>query len=147
MLCKIRKFILYGKWMIIFFLIDVDECLADPYPCHGNASCTNTDGSFECECNSGFDGNGNVCSGNYWSLFEMFHLYWTTGSAERARTKRLHSYVFPFIYSMYVPYRTNLCQTKLIKFLARWGKFCPTKNFVWRRFFRRIFVRISKQDR
>jgi hypothetical protein len=33
---------------------DVDECAADTSPCDANATCTNTDGSFECACNAGW---------------------------------------------------------------------------------------------
>ena len=39
---------------------DIDECLSDP--CHSNATCNNTDGSFKCTCNPGYSGNGGSCS-------------------------------------------------------------------------------------
>ena len=39
------------------FPADIDECLAWS-PCHGNASCTNTLGSFTCACNPGYSGDG-----------------------------------------------------------------------------------------
>ncbi len=38
---------------------DINECESDI--CHSNALCKNTEGSFECSCGSGFDGNGRVC--------------------------------------------------------------------------------------
>merc|ERR1712050_537541 len=41
---------------------DVDECILGTDNCHAHASCTNTDGSFTCECNDGFQGNGAQCS-------------------------------------------------------------------------------------
>ena len=41
--------------------IDIDECTTNP--CDVNAACSNTNGSFECTCRPGFDGNGNVCQG------------------------------------------------------------------------------------
>jgi hypothetical protein len=40
---------------------DRDECAADKSPCDKNATCTNTDGSFDCDCNPGFTGDGVVC--------------------------------------------------------------------------------------
>ncbi len=44
--------------------IDLDECIYS-MPCHNNGSCTNTEGSYECVCNSGYNGNGFNCSGNF----------------------------------------------------------------------------------
>ena len=35
----------------------------DPGPCDENADCTNTDGSYICNCKQGFDGDGEVCEG------------------------------------------------------------------------------------
>lgn len=42
--------------------VDVDECTADLDDCDENASCTNTEGSYECACNPGFGGDGVTCS-------------------------------------------------------------------------------------
>ena len=48
----------------IIFLLDINEC--DPeVPCHANATCTNTMGSYICACNSKFSGDGLYCEGNY----------------------------------------------------------------------------------
>ena len=48
----------------IIFLLDIDEC--DPAdPCHANATCTNTMGSYICACNANFSGDGVFCEGNY----------------------------------------------------------------------------------
>ena len=41
------------------FTTDIDECLARP--CHMNATCTNNNGSYDCTCDSGFEGNGTYC--------------------------------------------------------------------------------------
>ncbi len=50
------------------FLVDVDECASNP--CDQNATCTNHDGSFACECNSGFSGDGHSCTGmTYFDYF------------------------------------------------------------------------------
>ncbi|KAL9970894.1 hypothetical protein ACROYT_G023349 [Oculina patagonica] len=44
--------------------IDIDECLSNP--CHVNASCSNTHGSYKCTCHPGFAGDGRfVCSGKF----------------------------------------------------------------------------------
>lgn len=39
----------------------MDECLKKP--CDDNGHCTNTDGSFFCECNNGYAGDGFSCIG------------------------------------------------------------------------------------
>ena len=40
---------------------DIDECELEP--CHEQAICTNTDGSYTCACNLGFTGDGIICEG------------------------------------------------------------------------------------
>ena len=52
----------------IFFNIfsDIDECTINTHNCDrdpGQATCTNTIGSFTCACNTGFSGNGVTCLG------------------------------------------------------------------------------------
>ena len=42
--------------------IDVDECASNAADCSPNAKCTNTTGSYECSCLSGFEGDGRNCS-------------------------------------------------------------------------------------
>ncbi|CAB3994598.1 disintegrin and metallo ase domain-containing 12-like, partial [Paramuricea clavata] len=39
---------------------DIDECLGKP--CDVNARCNNSEGSFDCQCNVGYSGNGFICS-------------------------------------------------------------------------------------
>ena len=39
--------------------IDINECSS--HPCHTNAMCTDTSGSYTCTCNAGFSGNGVIC--------------------------------------------------------------------------------------
>ena len=40
---------------------DIDECSRGTNDCHISAECTDTDGSFNCSCNTGFIGNGVNC--------------------------------------------------------------------------------------
>ena len=42
---------------------DVDECASNEDNCDDDATCTNTVGSFTCQCNSGFSGDGLACEG------------------------------------------------------------------------------------
>ena len=39
--------------------VNVDECLDNP--CHADATCTDTEGSYDCACNEGFEGDGTEC--------------------------------------------------------------------------------------
>ena len=48
------------QWLYVSTLLDIDECLDDP--CDSNATCTNTAGSYTCECNIGFTGSGHNCT-------------------------------------------------------------------------------------
>jgi hypothetical protein len=42
--------------------VDVDECLAGTDDCDPLALCTDTEGSFTCDCPLGYDGDGTVCT-------------------------------------------------------------------------------------
>ena len=44
-------------------LPDIDECTTNTHDCHQYATCTNTDGSFTCACNGGYEGDGKSCRG------------------------------------------------------------------------------------
>ena len=56
--------------------VDINECLANNGSCH---SCSNTDGSYECYCNSGFriveydDGVTKTCIGKWY--YKCCNLY------------------------------------------------------------------------
>ena len=45
----------------MYFTLDFDECANESDLCHLNASCINTVGSYDCECLSGFMGDGFNC--------------------------------------------------------------------------------------
>ena len=42
--------------------IDIDECLTNNGGCGEQATCINTIGSYKCECNEGYSGDGISCS-------------------------------------------------------------------------------------
>ena len=43
--------------------LDIDECLSNP--CHVNGTCADNQGSFVCQCNTGYSGDGFNCSSQY----------------------------------------------------------------------------------
>ena len=55
----------------VFFtcLTDNDECTSGTHNCHSNATCNNTDGSFTCACNIGYNGDGVTCQGRQNVIF------------------------------------------------------------------------------
>jgi hypothetical protein len=64
------KTLYYSSSRLLFVIcltfLDINECSSKP--CHHNATCTDNEGSFDCECNVGFSGNGLNCSSK-WILF------------------------------------------------------------------------------
>ena len=49
----------------MFITIDINECNGTGNDCHINATCDDTIGSFECDCNAGFIGDGVNCTGMF----------------------------------------------------------------------------------
>ena len=46
--------------------LDIKECDLGTDGCHDNATCTDGNGSYTCECNDGFTGDGFSCEGKSW---------------------------------------------------------------------------------
>ena len=42
-------------------ITDINECELDVDQCAINATCSNTEGSYECSCTTGFTGDGTLC--------------------------------------------------------------------------------------
>ena len=55
--------IVFSEHCVIFLFIDINECAVNTDNCHVNATCTDTAGSFTCQCKTGFTGNGVSCVG------------------------------------------------------------------------------------
>ena len=52
----------YNSQTYYLNLSDVDECENETHNCDQNATCTDTDGSFNCTCNDGYVGDGVNCT-------------------------------------------------------------------------------------
>ena len=67
----------HSSWImsLLFSFTDIDECATDADNCDDtNGICTNTEGSFTCACNAGFNGDGVTCSGNQ-STNKLYHFF------------------------------------------------------------------------
>ena len=53
---------------MLMIITDIDECSSNP--CHTNAICTDTNGSYTCTCNAGDTGNGFICTSNNLSIID-----------------------------------------------------------------------------
>ena len=66
---KLSKLMLVNFSQLQFFYVydftDMDECKGN-HSCHVNATCTNTLGSYVCQCHAGY--NGQNCAGDNLSL-------------------------------------------------------------------------------
>ena len=40
---------------------NIDECTTGKHNCDANADCTDTEGSFTCQCKAGYNGDGVTC--------------------------------------------------------------------------------------
>ena len=57
--------IIRSVWLMMILVVthtsDINECLSNP--CHPNATCKNTNGTFTCECDAEYEGDGFTCQG------------------------------------------------------------------------------------
>ena len=59
---------------LFFFLlppIDINECTAQSHDCSPNSMCTNVEGSFQCSCIPGFEGDGKTCIGRFFKYIKL----------------------------------------------------------------------------
>ena len=53
----------------------MNECTDELHGCSEAAKCTNTKGSFSCQCEPGYSGNGTYCIGNSFFIASMTCIY------------------------------------------------------------------------
>ena len=57
-------------WHFMYILTDIDECAEQSDQCdEAHADCSNAVGSYECECNVGFIGDGRHCGNLYYHIY------------------------------------------------------------------------------
>ena len=63
--CSVYVYLFSYQHLLIYWVYssDIDECNAANNSCHENAWCNNTQGSFDCFCKLGYDGDGHNCTG------------------------------------------------------------------------------------
>ena len=67
----------------LFYVLDINEC-ENSSTCHPRANCSNTEGSFSCQCEKGYTGDGIFnCTGNI-KYFKKF-LVLENADAEKTR--------------------------------------------------------------
>ena len=54
--------------LMFYMILDINECEGRTPKCSSNAVCNNTKGSYNCTCKSGYEGDGNNCTGD---IFKM----------------------------------------------------------------------------
>ena len=66
---------------ILFSLVDINECKLNTDECDINASCNNTEGSYQCTCNSGYQGTGLTCVGK--RVVQVVHKHCKNGHLKK----------------------------------------------------------------
>ena len=67
-----------STWNLRYNIVytDIDECSVGIDECSSNATCTNTEGGYNCSCDTGYHGDGFTCNSTYVTyLYNMFKLY------------------------------------------------------------------------
>ena len=77
---------------------DLDEC-SDPTlnNCHIDATCADTNGSFICTCNTGYNGDGTTCTGTLLHIDNCIKL--------SNKFKMNHSDAFFYIFFNIMPFK------------------------------------------
>ena len=77
---------------MVLHIPDVNECSTNNGGCDTNAECTNTAGGRNCQCKTGYNGDGFTCSGKlvvgfklninylYFNIYLKIHIDQLTGT-------------------------------------------------------------------
>lgn len=68
----IHTFMPWTTFIFVYYIhVDIDECNTNTHNCHHHANCINIESSFNCDCKTGFAGNGTWCYGMWFLFFFM----------------------------------------------------------------------------
>jgi len=56
-------------------ILDLNECTLGTHNCDTKAICTNTPGSYNCTCKTGYSGNGTYCQGKFFKIELILNLF------------------------------------------------------------------------
>ena len=70
-----------------FSRVDIDECKLNTDECDITALCNNTEGSYQCTCNSGYQGTGLICAGK--RIIQVVHNHCKTGTVKSCNIQLL----------------------------------------------------------
>ena len=59
----VNEYFLHENKSTNSLFLEINECSAGTDNCDANADCTNTVGSYNCTCKSGYSGDGVTCTG------------------------------------------------------------------------------------
>ena len=87
----------YSNVTIAFFplLLDINECSTNVQNCDANAFCSNSEGSYNCTCRPGYNGNGRSCTGK--SYYYYYYYYFSSSSASSSSSSSSSSYYYYYI--------------------------------------------------
>ena len=112
------------------YFLDKNECTNGESNCDVNATCTNLIGSYKCDCNTGFTGNGTHCYSKGNSI---------PGYITRVHTWRCQKYCkFDFCLKFVLPTLQYLPETHVPPYCLG--------NLVWKKFIM-IFFRAKRVER
>lgn len=80
------KFNLFYHALSLFCFLDINECSLSN-ACHPNSNCSNTLGSFICECNPGYSGDGKTCAGKQYSSAYHHDMCMSTNTCRKVYDK------------------------------------------------------------
>ena len=102
--CQLCHPSVYSNVTIAFFslLLDINECSTNAHNCDANAFCSNSEGSYNCTCSPGYNGNGTSCTGksyhyHYHYLYHYYYNYYYYYNYNNNNNNYYYYYIYIFI--------------------------------------------------